>query len=151
METSAANILEIGVVLSLATAAGWAVRRVGLPAVVGYLAVGLAVSPFTPGYTANRDQLQTLADIGVVLLLFEVGIEIDPLRLRREQGRLLWSVPVQVMITLALGAAAGWGMGLNPRGGMLLGLAVALSSSVVVINITRSRRRTTNPAAPTPH
>ena len=104
------------------------------------------VSPFTPGYTANREQLQTMADIGVVLLLFEVGIEIDPLRLRREQGTLLWAAPLQTAATGTLGTAAGALLGLGLRGSMVLGLAVALSSSVVVVNITRSRRRTTNRA-----
>lgn len=48
----------------------------GLPAVVGYLLLGLAVSPFTPGYVADRHQIELLADVGVVLLLFEVGIEV---------------------------------------------------------------------------
>ena len=144
MEASAVNVLEIGLVLVLATGAGWAVRRIGLPAITGYLMVGLIVSPFTPGYVADRHQLQTLADFGVVFLLFEVGIEIDPLRLRREHGGLLWSAPLQVLVTLAGGIGVGMGMGLGLRGGMVLGLAVALSSSVVVVNITRSRRRTTN-------
>jgi CPA2 family monovalent cation:H+ antiporter-2 len=146
METSAGGVLEIGLILVLATAAGWAARRMGLPAVLGYLAVGLVVSPFTPGYSVHRDQLQVLADVGVVLLLFEVGIEIDPLRLRHEHGALLWSVPLQTLATAAAGTGVGLGMGLSLRGAMILGLAVALSSSVVVVNITRSRRRTTNPA-----
>ncbi len=86
MDASAPPIFELGVVLLVAAAAGWVARRVGLPAVVGYLAVGLAMSPFTPGYVANRGQLQLLADVGVVLLLFEVGIEVDIARLRREHG-----------------------------------------------------------------
>ena len=146
MDESAAHILELGAILMLAVGAGWLARRAGLPAVVGYLCVGLLVSPFTPGYTANREQLQTMADIGVVLLLFEVGIEIDPLRLRREQGTLLWAAPLQTAATGTLGTAAGALLGLGLRGSMVLGLAVALSSSVVVVNITRSRRRTTNRA-----
>jgi K+:H+ antiporter len=146
MDESAAHILELGAILMLAVGAGWLARRAGLPAVAGYLCVGLLVSPFTPGYTANREQLQTMADIGVVLLLFEVGIEIDPLRLRREQGTLLWAAPLQTMVTAALGTGAGALLGLGLRGSMVLGLAVALSSSVVVVNITRSRRRTTNRA-----
>ena len=75
-------VLDIGLVLLLAAGFGWAARRLGLPAVVGYLAAGLAVSPFTPGYVADREQIQLLADIGVVLLLFEVGIEVDLGRLR---------------------------------------------------------------------
>lgn len=145
METSAADVLEIGVLLGLAGGAGWLMRRVGLPAILGYLAVGLIVSPFTPGYVANRQQLGTLASVGVVLLLFEVGIEIDPLRLRHEHGRLLWLAPLQVLITLGAALGVGAAMGLDLRGGLVLGVAVALSSSVVAVNITRSRRRTTNP------
>ena len=72
--------------LLVAALAGWLARRLGLPAIVGYLAVGLLVSPFTPGYVADHEQLQLLADVGVVLLLFEVGIEVDVARLRREHG-----------------------------------------------------------------
>src|SRR3972149_9330820 len=89
METTAQPILEIGVVLLAAAALGWFARRVGLPAVVGYLLLGVVVSPFTPGYVADRHQIQLLADLGVVLLLFEVGIEVDLARIRREQRGLL--------------------------------------------------------------
>jgi CPA2 family monovalent cation:H+ antiporter-2 len=145
MDTTAPVIFEIGFVLLLAALAGWLARRLGLPAVLGYLAAGLVVSPFTPGYVAERGQLQILADIGVVLLLFEVGIEIDPIRLGRERGRrLLLLAPLQTLITLALGATVGALLGLPLAGALILGLAVALSSSVVVVNITRSRRRTTD-------
>src|SRR4029077_5179879 len=85
VETTAPAILEIGIVLLAAVAAGFVARRIGLPAVVGYLLVGRVVSPFTPGYVAAPDQLPLLADVGVVLLLFEVGIEVDLRTLRREQ------------------------------------------------------------------
>jgi K+:H+ antiporter len=143
MDASAPPILELGVVLLLAAAAGWLARRVGLPAVVGYLAVGLAMSPFTPGYVADRGQLQLLADVGVVLLLFEVGIEVDIARLRREHGGLLWAAPAQAILTTIVASAAGIAAGLPPLGAGLVGLGIALSSSVVIVNITRSRRRTT--------
>jgi predicted Kef-type K+ transport protein len=55
MDHTAGPILEIGVLLLGAVGAGWLARRVGLPAIVGYLALGLVVSPFTPGYIANHD------------------------------------------------------------------------------------------------
>jgi CPA2 family monovalent cation:H+ antiporter-2 len=128
-----------------AAAAGWAARRVHLPAVVGYLAVGLAVSPFTPGFVADPGQLYLLADIGVILLLFEVGIEIDVFTLRREQRNLVWAAPLQMGITTLAGIGVGFVTGIGLLAGAVLGLAVAFSSSVVVINITRSRRRTTDP------
>jgi CPA2 family monovalent cation:H+ antiporter-2 len=143
---TAPAVFEIGLILLLAVGAGWFARRLGLPAIIGYLLVGVAVSPFTPGYVANRGELELLADVGVVLLLFEVGIEIDPLRLGRGGRALLWMAPFQVLVTTL---AAGTGLlllGLTPPAAVLVGLSVAMSSSVVVINITRSKRRTTNRA-----
>ncbi len=141
---TAPSILEIGLLLLAAAALGWIARRLGLPAVVGYLALGLAVSPFTPGYVADRGQLQLLADLGVVLLLFEVGIEVDLPRLRREQRGLLWVSPLQVIASTAIAGLAVHAAGLAPVAAALVGLSVALSSSVVIVNITRSRRRTTD-------
>src|SRR2546428_10342474 len=143
MDTTAPPIFELGVVLLVAAAAGWVARRLRLPAVIGYLAVGLAISPFTPGYAADGGQLRLLADVGVVLLLFEVGIEVDLARLRREHGGLLWAAPAQAILTTVVATGAGIAAGLSPFGAGLVGLGVALSSSVVIVNITRSRRRTT--------
>lgn len=139
-------ILDIGVVLLLAAGCGLAARKLRLPAVVGYLVVGLLVSPFTPGYVADPGQISVLADIGVVLLLFEVGIEVDLRRVRREQGALLWLAPLQVGLTTAFASGALLLLGTDTLGALLLGIGVAMSSSVVIVNITRSRRRTTDPA-----
>jgi CPA2 family monovalent cation:H+ antiporter-2 len=149
VETTAPAIFEIGFVLLVAAIAGWLARRAGLPAVLGYLATGLIFSPFTPGYVADRHQLQIFADVGVVLLLFEVGIEMDLAELGRERGRLFWAAPAQTVFTALVSAVAGLVLGLPLAGAVLLGLCIALSSSVVVVNITRSRRRTTDP--PTDH
>lgn len=144
MEATAPAILELALLLLAAAGAGWVARRIGLPAVVGYLVVGVAVSPFTPGFVADRGQLELLADIGVILLLFEVGIEIDILRLGREQAGLTWAAPLQVLLTTGISAAVGAAFGLSPVAAGLVGLAIGLSSSVVIVNITRSRRRTTD-------
>ena len=142
MESTSLAIAEIGGILLAAAVAGFAARRAGLPAIVGYLSVGLLVSPFTPGYVADRHQIQLLADIGVVLLLFEVGIEVDLRQLHRQSRRLLIAVPLQVAVSAGVSLAAAMAMGVSLRGSALFGLAIALSSSVVVVNITRSRRRT---------
>ena len=140
-------VLDIGVVLLLAAGCGLLARRMGLPAVVGYLAAGVIVSPFTPGYVASHDQVALFADIGVVLLLFEVGIEIDLRRSGREHGSLFWLAPLQVIGTTAIvSTVLGALFDLPLLGAVVVGLGVAMSSSVVVVNITRSRRRTTDPA-----
>jgi CPA2 family monovalent cation:H+ antiporter-2 len=137
-------VLDVGVVLTVAATMGFAARKVGLPSVIGYLLTGLLVSPFTPGFVADSKQLSLLADIGVVLLLFEVGIEIDLRRISREQKALLWGAPAQVAIGLAIGTPVFLRLGIPLLGALLLALSIALSSSVVIVNITRSPRRTTD-------
>ena len=144
MDHTAGPILEIGLLLLGAVVVGWAARRVGLPAVVGYLALGMVVSPFTPGVVADREQLQLLADLGVVLLLFEVGIEVDLLRIRSEQRGLIAAAPIQAVLTTAISGVVLFLAGLEPIPAALIGLSIALSSSVVIVNITKSRRRTTD-------
>jgi CPA2 family monovalent cation:H+ antiporter-2 len=142
--TEAIPVLEIGLVLLVAGVVGVLARRIGLPAVVGYLVVGLVVGPFTPGYVADKHQIQVLADVGVVLLLFEVGIELDLRSLAKEPRGILIAVPLQVALVTALGAIVAMSLGTTALGGVTLGLVAALSSSVVVVNITRSRKRTTD-------
>jgi CPA2 family monovalent cation:H+ antiporter-2 len=139
-------VLNVGVVLTAAATMGFAARKLGLPSVIGYLLTGLLVSPFTPGFVADNNQLALLADIGVVLLLFEVGIEIDLRRIGREQKALLWGAPAQVAIGLIIGTPVFLWLGLPILGALLIALSIALSSSVVIVNITRSPRRTTNTA-----
>ena len=79
-----------------------------------------------------------------MLLLFEVGIEVDIERLRREHGALLWVAPPQTLLSTVIARRAFLVAGLDPVAARLLGLCVALSSSIVIVNITRSRRRTTD-------
>src|SRR5919199_4041628 len=123
-------VFEIGLVLLAAAVAGAVSRRFGLPAVLGYLVVGLLVGPFTPGYVADRHQIQVLADVGIVLLLFEVGIELDLRALRREPRSIVAAVPLQVAASVALAAVAFAVVGGGWQAGLTIGLAVALSSSV---------------------
>ncbi|HEV2250203.1 MAG TPA: cation:proton antiporter [Candidatus Limnocylindria bacterium] len=141
--TDATPLLELGLVLFTAALLGAVARRCGLPAIVAYLLVGLAAGPFTPGHVVDRHQLELLADVGVILLLFEVGIELDVRALRRDEPPgLLIAAPVQVVVCVAAGAGIAVASGLSLPGALTIGLATALSSSVVVVNMSRSRKRT---------
>lgn len=144
MDHTAVTVLEVGAILLMAAAAGWLARRASVPAIVGYLVVGIAVSEFTPGYVADRTQVSLFAEVGAVLLLFEVGIEVDLRELRREHPAVLWAAPLQMAITFSASFVAFSALGIRLEAAALLGLAIAMSSSVVVVNITRSRRRTTD-------
>jgi CPA2 family monovalent cation:H+ antiporter-2 len=144
VEHTAVTVLEVGAILLAAALAGWIARRFTLPAIVGYLVVGIAVSPFTPGYVANGEQVSLFAEVGAILLLFEVGIEVDLGHLRRDHPSVLWAAPLQMALSLGASTAAFLFLGLELSAAALLGLAIAMSSSVVVVNISRSRRRTTD-------
>ena len=137
-------VLNIGVVLGAAATMGFAARKVGLPSVIGFLATGLLVSPFTPGFVADNNQLALLADIGIVLLLFEVGIELDLRKISREQRSLSWGVPAQMGFGVLVGTPVFLLLGIPIFGALLLSLSIAMSSSVVIVNITRSPRRRTD-------
>jgi CPA2 family monovalent cation:H+ antiporter-2 len=137
-------VLNVGVVLTAAASMGFLARRIGLPSVIGYLATGLMVSPFTPGFVAENNQLALLADIGVVLLLFEVGIELDLKKISKEQKTLLWGVPTQMMFGVLIGTPFFYLLDISLFGSLMLALSIAMSSSVVIVNMTRSPRRATN-------
>jgi len=93
---------------------------------------------------ADKNQIAILADIGVVLLLFEVGIEIDLRRLRKEQKGIIWGAPLQVLIGMLVATPIFLYLNIPTLGALLLALSLAMSSSVVIVNITRSGRRTTD-------
>jgi CPA2 family monovalent cation:H+ antiporter-2 len=137
-------VLNVGVVLTAAATMGFTARKLGLPSVIGYLLTGLLVSPFTPGFVADNNQLALLADIGVVLLLFEVGIELDLRKISREQKGLIWGVPAQMGFGLLVGTPIFLWLGIPIFGALLMSLSIAMSSSVVIVNITRSPRRATD-------
>ena len=145
MEATALPILELGALFLAAAGFGYGARRLGLPAVIGYLVVGLVAFQLLPeSAKPDRTQIQLLADVGVVLLLFEVGIELDVGRLRREHRSLLVAAPLQILTTTIVAGLVLVALGLALEVGLILGLCVAMSSSVVIVNITRSRARRTN-------
>jgi len=150
MEETALPIFELGAVFLAAAVFGYVSRRLGLPAVIGYLVVGLVAFQLLPEQSKpDREQVQLLADVGVVLLLFEVGIELDVGRLRREHRSLLAASPLQIVTTTLIAGLALALLGQAIEVALILGLCVAMSSSVVVVNITRSVSRRTNHATET--
>jgi len=145
MEETAIPIFELGMVFLAAAVFGLIARRLGLPAVIGYLMVGLVAFQLLPDEAKpSREFVRLLADVGVVLLLFEVGIELDVGRLRREHRSLLLASPLQIITTTVLAGLVLSLLGQPLPVAMVLGLCVAMSSSVVVVNITRSVSRRTN-------
>ncbi|MDA8209614.1 MAG: Kef family K(+) transporter [Actinomycetota bacterium] len=126
-------VTTIATGLGLALVLGFLAVRLRLPALVGYLLAGVIIGPFTPGFIADTEVAKQLADIGVMLLMFGVGLHFsldDLLEVRKISlpGALL---QIMVATSLGFGAASFWGW---PFGAALVfGLALSVASTVVVL------------------
>jgi monovalent cation:H+ antiporter-2, CPA2 family len=133
MPHDTALIATMSVALALAFVFGFLAMRLGLPAIVGYLLAGVAVGPFTPGFVADTSLAPQLAEIGVILLMFGVGIHFslrDLLAVRSVAipGAIGQSAAATV---LAILVCLWWGWGL--QAGLVLGLAISVASTVVLL------------------
>ena len=82
------------VALVAALVLGALAHRLRLPPMLGYIAAGMAVGPFTPGFVADREEVLALADVGVALLMFSIGLQFSLGELRSVGGRILAGVPL---------------------------------------------------------
>jgi len=110
-----------------------AVRRLRMPPVIGFLAVGMAVGPHALGWVAATETTATLAEFGVVFLLFTLGLEFSLPRMIAMRGEVFSLGGMQVGFTTAAVAAIAWLLGLAPEVAIVLGGAVAMSSTAIVV------------------
>ena len=132
-------IATLAAALVLAFVLGALANRLRLPPLVGYLVAGVLVGPHTPGFVADQRLVPQLAEIGVVLLMFGVGLSFSPRDLMAVRGI---AVP-GALIQMAAGGALGWGLGLAlgwPAGGSaVFGLALSVASTVVLLKWLQDR------------
>ena len=132
-------VLSLSVAVLAAFLLGLVAQRMGLPVILGYLVAGIAIGPFNPVLHADQHDVQVLAEIGVMFLLFAVGAEFS-LRELRHLGRIVVLGGIgQIALTMAIGPFVGSFLGLTLAQGILLGALVALSSTVVVIKVLMTR------------
>ena len=128
-------LFELILLLAL-TAAGLALfERLGLPAIAGFLVVGAIAGPGGLGLVPDPDRVRVLAEIGVIFLLFEIGLELPMSRLR-DLGKMgLIAGGAQVTVTVAVVAAGAGLMGLSPATSLVLGGLVSMSSTALVMRL----------------
>jgi CPA2 family monovalent cation:H+ antiporter-2 len=133
VEHGGALITTIALGLSAAFLAGLIARRLGLPSIVGYLLAGVALGPFTPGLFADQEIATELAEIGVILLMFGVGIHFSFRDLFAVRGIAIPGAIGQITIATALGIGLGLLLGWDPVEGLVLGLSLSVASTVVLL------------------
>jgi len=108
-------------------------KQLGLGSVLGYLIAGIVIGPLLGIVGSETEQLQHVAEFGVVMMLFLVGLELRPAMLWEMRARLLGLGGLQVLATGLLIAAAAWAMGPDWRTAIAIGLIMALSSTAIVL------------------
>jgi K+:H+ antiporter len=133
-------ITTIVVALVLAFVFGALAQRLRVSPLVGYLVAGILISPFTPGYVADQGIANELAEIGVILLMFGVGLHFS-LEDLLSVGRI--AIPgaiAQIASATALGMGLAWWLGWPMSAGLVFGLALSVASTVVLLRAMQERR-----------
>src|ERR1700756_3542888 len=110
----------------LAFVFGTGANRLKLSPLVGYLVAGIAIGPFTPGFVADRHLTLELADVGVILLMFGVGLHFSPADLMSVRRIVVPGAVLQVVIAAALGFGVARWLGWNAGAGIVFGLALSV-------------------------
>ncbi|MBK7329138.1 MAG: cation:proton antiporter [Dehalococcoidia bacterium] len=132
-------LTSVAIALGLALAGGVLARFAGLSPIVGYLAAGVAISPFTPGYDADLRSIRELAELGVIFLMFGVGLHFNVRDLLSVRAIAVPGAIIQVTLATAAGAGVGLAFGLGGREALVLGLAMSIASTVVLIRTLEDR------------
>ncbi len=132
-------IVTLAAALGLALVFGFVAARLKLPALVGYLLAGVLIGPHTPGFVADVALAQQLAEVGVMLLMFGVGLHfsIDDLMAVRKVA--VPGAVVQMLVATAMGAGLALWWGWTPAGALVFGMALSVASTVVLLRALESR------------
>jgi len=109
------------------------VRRFALPPILGYLVVGMILGPHALGLASDADAVQLLAEIGVVFLVFTLGLEFSLARMVAMKAEVLGLGGLQMLVTTAAFGAAAWAFGVDPAVAVVIGGALAMSSTAIVV------------------
>ncbi|HET9453746.1 MAG TPA: cation:proton antiporter [Gemmatimonadaceae bacterium] len=145
MPHETALIATVAAGLGAAFLLGLVAVRIGLPPLVGYLIAGIVVGPFTPGPQVDPGLARQLAELGVILLMFGVGLHFSVRDLAVVRRVVVPGAVTQMAVTASVGALLGLTWGWGPGGAAILGLSVGVASTVVLLKGLEQRDRLDSP------
>ena len=134
-------LLPVILLLALGVVAAVGSRGLGLSPIVGYLALGLALHVFGLGGMGGSGTVELLSELGVVFLLFDIGLHFSLAHVREQARDIFGFGPVQVLAGTAGLGLAGWALGLPPAVAFFVGAVLALSSTAVVARLIAERHQ----------
>ena len=132
-------VVTLAAALGLALVLGFAAARLKLPALVGYLAAGVLIGPHTPGFVADVPLALQLAEVGVMLLMFGVGLHFSLADLLSVRRIAVPGAVVQMAVATALGAGLAMAWGWSLPGALVFGLSLSVASTVVLLRALEAR------------
>src|ERR671919_2673542 len=139
-------LINIAVALVVAFFGGLLARRIGLPTIVGYMLAGIAIGPFTPGFVGDTETISQLAELGVIFLMFGVGLHFSINDLWKVRSVAVPGALGRMALTTLLGFGLSQFWGWPVSSGIVIGLAISIASTVVLL-----RGLTDNGLVNTPH
>ena len=133
-------VSTIAIGLVLAFSLGVLAHRLKLPPLAGYLVAGILIGPFTPDFVADQNIANQRAEVGVILLMFGVGLHFSLEDLLSVRGIAVPGALAQGLVAAPLGMALGWGLGWRPGAGLIFGVALSVASTVVLLRLLQERR-----------
>jgi monovalent cation:H+ antiporter-2, CPA2 family len=133
MTAGSALYHDLAYVFVAAMAGGLVARKLRQPLILGYVAGGIVVGPFTPGLRlSDVHELELLAEVGVILLMYSIGIEFSIRDLLRVKWVALVGGPLGIVLSILLGVGVGWTLGWSTSQGFAVGAAVSVASTMVL-------------------
>ena len=139
MQLDNSLFLDIATVIAAAAAGGLAARLARFPVLLGYIVVGMIMGPHGLEAVGDVESVRTLAEFGVVLLLFAVGVEVSFRDLRKMGKAVVLGGVLQVIAVVGLAYPLGFGLGWSPEQSVVFGMVVSLSSTMVVLKSLMDR------------
>ncbi|WP_075292744.1 cation:proton antiporter [Pararhizobium arenae] len=146
MHHDIALIATIAVGFVSAAVLGYLADRLHLPPLVGYLAAGVLIGPFSPGFTADGDIAAQLAELGVILLMFGVGLHFSASDLKAVRALAIPGAVLQIIFATLLGMGLAHLFGWSFGGGLVFGLCLSVASTVVLLKALEERNLVNSPA-----
>jgi monovalent cation:H+ antiporter-2, CPA2 family len=138
-------LIDVLILLAVSIPVSFVCNKLKLPSIVGFLVTGMIVGPHAAGWIAETEAVQAMAEIGVVLLLFTIGVEFSFEKLFSEGPKFIWLGLAQLLITVFATAFVSHAFGLPFRQGIFLGFLFALSSTAIVLRILADRSELDSP------
>ncbi len=132
-------IQQLVIILSISLAIIFLFKKINLPSIPGFLIAGIIIGPYGLGLIKDLSNIEAMAEIGVVLLLFTIGLEVSVSKIKRLKNLILTAGGLQLFLTTIISTAAFFILGLELKQSIFLGLLVSISSTAIVLKLLSDR------------